>query len=263
MGLALDVGYASLLTAAAPYIAVRAARTGRYREGWSQRILGRVPQLAADETSLWLHGVSLGEVQLLRPLVEHFQASHDKHRVVLSTSTLTGMQVAKKSLAHTTSFYCPLDFSWAVKQALTRLQPALIVLGELEVWPHLIGLASARQIPVAVVNGRLSDRSFRGYSRFQRWLQPTFARLSLVAAQDETTAQRFLSLGVPEKNIHISGSLKFDNVNADRSISRCKRGAAWWACRKYIASSSLAVRKIPKSMRPYKLLRNCCQNFQS
>ncbi len=216
MGLALDVGYASLLTAAAPYIAVRAARTGRYREGWAERILGRVPELPADQDCIWMHGVSLGEVQLLRPLVEHFRDALPKTSVVLSTSTLTGMQVAKKSLPDVTSFYCPLDFSWAIKQALTRLKPRLIVLGELEVWPHLIGLATARNIPVAVVNGRLSDRSFRGYSRFRRLLQPTFERLSLVAAQDETTAERFRALGVASERVRVSGSLKFDNVNADR-----------------------------------------------
>lgn len=216
MGLALDVGYASLLTVASPYIAVRAARTGRYRDGWAERMLGRVPELPSSQSSIWMHGVSLGEVQLLRPLVEHFQHAFADQHVVLSTSTLTGMQVAKKSLPNTTSFYCPLDFSWAIKQALTRLKPRLIVLGELEVWPHLIGLATARNIPVAVVNGRLSDRSFRGYSRFKRWLQPTFARLRLVAAQDETTADRFRSLGVAADRVHVAGSLKFDNVNADR-----------------------------------------------
>lgn len=216
MGLVLDVGYASLLTAAAPYIAVRAARTGRYREGWAERILGRVPQLSGEAGCIWMHGVSLGEVQLLRPLVEHFDASGSQRRVVLSTSTLTGMQVAKRSLPGITSFYCPLDFSWAIKQALTRLQPRLIVLGELEVWPHLIGIATARNIPVAVVNGRLSDRSFRGYSRFRGLLHPTFSRLSLVAAQDATTAQRFCDLGVAPERVHVSGSLKFDNVNADR-----------------------------------------------
>lgn len=218
MGLALDVGYASLLTAAAPYIALRAARTGRYREGWAERVLGRVPELAADQACIWMHGVSLGEVQLLRPLVQHFDGL-DRNRVVLSTSTLTGMQVAKKSLPNITAFYCPLDFSWAIKQAIARLKPRLIVLGELEVWPHLIGLATTQNIPVAVVNGRLSDRSFRGYSRFRRWLQPTFARLSLVAAQDETTAERFRNMGVAAERVFISGSLKFDNVNADREHS--------------------------------------------
>ncbi len=109
MGLALDVGYASLLTAAAPYIAVRAARTGRYREGWAERVLGRVPELTGQPGCIWMHGVSLGEVQLLRPLVERFNAHESTCPVVLSTSTLTGMQVAKRqcptpphSIAHST-----------------------------------------------------------------------------------------------------------------------------------------------------------------
>ncbi len=213
MGLALDVGYASLLTAAAPYIALRAARTGRYREGWAERILGRVPVMPVDQSSIWMHGVSLGEVQLLRPLVEHFRRDA---AVVLSTSTLTGMQVARKSLPETVSFYCPLDFSWAINRALDRLHPRLIVLGELELWPHWIELAASRRIPVAIVNGRLSDRSYRGYMRFRRLLQPTFSRLSLVAAQDEATAERFIDLGVSADRVHVAGSLKFDNVNADR-----------------------------------------------
>ena len=104
-----------------------------------------------------MHGVSLGEVQLLRPLVEHFQRAQSAQHVVLSTSTLTGMQVAKKSLPHTTSFYCPLDFSWAIKQALTRLQAALIVLGRLgSCCTHLDRPGAARKIDWAVVIGAVS-----------------------------------------------------------------------------------------------------------
>ncbi len=215
MGLALDIGYATVLTAASPWLALRAARTGRYREGWSQRLLGRIPKLAENETSIWFHGVSLGEVQLLKPLVEHFQRIQDTHQVVLSTSTLTGMEVARRSATTHAPFYCPLDFTWAVKESIARVNPRLIVLGELEVWPNLIASAHQQNIPVAVINGRLSDRSFRGYYKFKRWIAPTFERLSLVAAQDETTAERFRALGVAADRIHVAGSLKFDNVSVD------------------------------------------------
>lgn len=214
MGWALNIGYASALTLAAPWIALRAARTGRYRTGWAQRLLGRVPSLPRENRPIWVHGVSLGEVQLLRPLIESLQSQQS---VVLSTSTLTGMQVAQKSLPRSSPFYCPLDFTWAVRQTIDRIHPSLIALGELEVWPHLIAAATEQGIPVCIVNGRLSDRSFRGYRKLNWLLRRTFSKLSMVAAQDAATAERFCQLGVPSDRVHVTGSLKFDNVNADRN----------------------------------------------
>ena len=226
MGWALNVGYASALAAASPWLAWRAVRTGRYRDGWSERLLGNVPRLAAGRSSIWVHGVSLGEVQLLRPLIERFHAHSAEHQVVLSTSTLTGMQLARTSLPQIPSFYCPWDFSWAIRRAMQRLRPRLIVLGELEIWPHLIGIATQHGVPVAVVNGRISDRSMQGYQRFNALLGRTFQRLALVVAQDETTAERFRHLGVKPHNVQAAGSLKFDNVNADRQHPEVRRRAA-------------------------------------
>jgi 3-deoxy-D-manno-octulosonic-acid transferase len=185
-----------------------------------------VPRLPPDRSSIWVHGVSLGEVQLLIPLVEKFHAEQTQHQVVLSTSTLTGMQVARKSLPHIPTFYCPWDFTWAIHRAMQRLRPSLIVLGELELWPHLIAIADQRRVPVAIINGRLSDRSLRGYQRFKALLGRTFQRLSLVAAQDAPTAERFCSLGVEAQRVHVAGSLKFDNVNADRQHVEVRRRAA-------------------------------------
>lgn len=228
MGWALNVAYASALAAVSPWLAWRAVRTGRYREGWPERLFGRVPTVSAGKQSVWLHGVSLGEVQLLRPLVERFsseQVGPNGRSVVLSTTTQTGIQVARKSLAHVPAFYCPLDFTWAVRRAIKRLNPAMIVLGELEIWPHLIGIAAEHSIPVAVVNGRLSDRSFNRYQHCQRLLEATFARLALVAAQDETSADRFRRLGVPAERVHAAGSLKFDNVNMDRDHAEVRHRA--------------------------------------
>jgi 3-deoxy-D-manno-octulosonic-acid transferase len=117
----------------------------------------------------------------------------------------------------------------------------MIVLGELEVWPHLIAAAARHAIPVAVVNGRLSDRSFRGYQRFHWLLGATFARLGLVAAQDETSAERFRQLGVPPQRVHVAGSLKFDNVNMDREhfeVRRCARLAGLAAAHRVLVAGS-------------------------
>jgi len=223
MGWALDVGYASALTIAAPWLAWRALRTGRYREGWNERLWGAVPPPPRPDPCIWVHGVSLGEVQLLRPLVHRLLSSYPQYQPVLSTSTLTGMQVARSSLAEVPAFYCPWDFSWAMRNALRRLKPKLIVLGELELWPNWLACAHQQQIPVAIVNGRLSDRSFQGYRKFQRLFSRAFSQLAIVAAQDEATAQRFHCLGVPSERISVTGSLKFDNVNRDRQHVEVQR----------------------------------------
>ncbi|MGN6136281.1 MAG: 3-deoxy-D-manno-octulosonic acid transferase [Aureliella sp.] len=226
MGWGLNVGYASALVAASPWLAWRAMRTGRYRSGWPERLCGSVPKLADGRTSIWVHGVSLGEVQLLRPLIERLGERQPHHAIVLSTSTLTGMQLARQTLPDVPSFTCPWDFTWAMRRAVDRLKPALIVLGELELWPNWIDIARQRSVPVAIVNGRLSDRSLRGYRRARPLLAKTFAELSLVAAQDEATAERFRSLGVASERVHACGSIKFDNVNADREHIEVRRRAA-------------------------------------
>ncbi|MFO1063913.1 MAG: 3-deoxy-D-manno-octulosonic acid transferase [Pirellulales bacterium] len=223
MGLLLDSAYASALAVSSPYLLWRSIRTGRYRSGWSERLAGRVPELDRDRQSIWLHGVSLGEVQLLVPIVEQLNVRYPQFEVVLSTSTMTGMEVACKRLPDTKVFTFPWDFSWAMQTAVRRLRPALIVLGELEVWPHLVATAHRDHVPVAVVNGRLSDRSFRGYQRFRRLLKPTFSKLSLVAAQNEETAFRFVQLGTSSERVSAVGSLKFDNVNADRFAPEVER----------------------------------------
>jgi 3-deoxy-D-manno-octulosonic-acid transferase len=125
------------------------------------------------------------------------------------------MEVAKKLAINTECFYFPLDFSWAVKRVFSALRPQVLVLGELELWPNLIDIAERYDVPLVVVNGRLSQRSFRGYQRFSWFTKPMFRKLRQVAAQSEEYAERFRRCGCPTERVAVTGNLKFDNVAFD------------------------------------------------
>jgi 3-deoxy-D-manno-octulosonic-acid transferase len=216
MSLLLDLVYLLLLAAAAPWLLWRAARTGRYREGWRAKLFGQVPLRTSHARCIWLHAVSVGEVNLLAPLLAEWTRRHADWECVISTTTQTGYAQARSKYPDRAVFYCPLDFSWAVRRAMRRVRPDLLVLAELELWPNLIGAARACGARVAVVNGRLSDRSFRGYRRIRWLLQPVLAQLDLVAAQNPQYAARFVELGVPAQRVVATGSVKFDGCQTDR-----------------------------------------------
>jgi 3-deoxy-D-manno-octulosonic-acid transferase len=213
----LNLLYLALVVVLAPWFAVQAARTGKYRQGLGQKFLGLVPKRSGQARCLWVHAVSLGEVSLIGPLVAEFARRHPDWQIVISTTTLTGHALAKTRYAEHTVFYCPLDFSWAVRRAMRRVRPDLLVLAELELWPNLIAAARQHGARVAVVNGRLSDASFRGYRRFGWLTRRLLAGLDLVAAQDASYAERFVALGAPRAVVHATGSLKFDGAQTDRA----------------------------------------------
>lgn len=216
MAVLLDLLYVALLTICSPWLVWRAARTGRYREGWGAKLLGQVPQRQSAGRCIWLHAVSVGEVNLLAPLLVEWSARHPDWECVISTTTTTGYALARRKYAERTVFYCPLDFSWAVRRAMRRLRPDLLVLAELELWPNLVTAARAAGARVAVVNGRLSTRSFRGYWRVRWLLRGLMSRLDLVAAQTPDYAERFIALGVSPERVAVSGSIKFDGCQTDR-----------------------------------------------
>ncbi len=223
----LNLMYSIFLAAASPWLLFRSLTTGRYREGWSQKLLGNVPQALRKKIGskpvVWLHGVSVGEVQLLKPLLEQLRQNNPQACFVVSTTTQSGMDLAKKLYPNDLLFYFPFDFTWSVHRVMARLRPQLIVLGELELWPNLIGRAAKLKIPIAVVNARLSERSFRGYQRFAWLTRAMFSKLQLVAAQDQSYAERFVRCGVPTERVRVTGSTKFDNVTFDRQCEQVER----------------------------------------
>lgn len=213
-----DAIYVALLLFASPLLIWSALRHGKYRAGWSQKLLGRVPLRTGESRCVWFHAVSVGEIRVLGRLVDHFRSRFPDWEVVISTTTLTGYQVAEQQFPNETLFYCPLDFSWAVRRAMSRVRPDLFVLAELEVWPNLIRAAKRAGAKTALINGRLSDSSFRGYQKAGWLLRSTFASFDYVGTQSQEYLDRFAALGVNTNGLEQTGSLKFDGVESDRTL---------------------------------------------
>ncbi len=222
MPLALNLIYLAALVVFAPYLVYRWASTGRYREGWAEKLRGEAPLRIGNRPCLWFHAVSVGEVLLLRPLIEEMSRRRPSWEIVISTTTSTGLAVARRTFPDLVTFYAPLDFSWATHRAVGRIRPTVLALVELELWPNLIRAAKREGAKVAIINARLSSRSFRGYRRLRRPLRSTLLRIDAVAAQDAEYAGRFVELGIPEDRVRVTGSVKFDGLESDRNNTKTR-----------------------------------------
>lgn len=211
-----NFAYLTLLALVWPWLLWKAIRHGKYSAGWSEKFLGHVPRREGQRPCIWLHAVSVGEVNLLQTLLGRLEREYPDWDIVISTTTLTGYALAKKRYAPRTVCYAPLDFSWAVRNAVARIRPRMLILAELELWPNLIQAVKQSGAKVAVMNGRLSDNSFKRYCQFAWFVRHLFSQLDLVAAQTEEYAERFQTLGTPAANVHVTGSLKFDGAMSDR-----------------------------------------------
>lgn len=219
--------YALLLLAFTPWMIWQSWRTGKYREGWVEKLWGKVPLRSGERPCVWFHAVSVGELQLLRPLIREFRNRWPDWDVVISSTTITGRKLARESYPELTTFYSPFDFSWAVGNALSRIRPNILVLAELELWPNLLSMADAEQVDVMIVNGRLSERSFRGYRRLSWLMKSMLTKLTAIAAQNDTYARRFLELGANVETVSITGSIKFDGANPDRKHIEVQQRRQW------------------------------------
>jgi 3-deoxy-D-manno-octulosonic-acid transferase len=222
----LNVLYLLLILFTLPWFLWQAARKGKYRRGYAAKFLGLVPRRGSDKTCLWFHAVSVGEVNLLLPLIRLIQKQRPDWECVISTTTATGMELAQKKFPELTLFYCPLDFTWAVSAAMRRIRPDVLVLAELELWPNLIRAARRHGAKVAVINGRLSEHSFRGYRRIRPLIARLLRQIDLVAVQDETYAERFRLLGARGETVQVTGSMKYDGARTDRDNPATRRLAS-------------------------------------
>ncbi len=209
--------YSALLAAglliSLPYWMFVKRRHGKYREGLGER-LGKVPSRLQGRPgpAIWVHAVSVGEVLAVGELVGELRRRFPRYRVVVSTTTATGQKLAKKRFGEESVFYFPLDFGFAIRPYLTTLRPQLIVIAETEFWPNFLRLACRSGARVAVVNARISDRSWPGYRRVRRIgiLASVLHNIDLFLAQTEEDARRLLDIGAPAERIEVSGNLKFD-----------------------------------------------------
>jgi 3-deoxy-D-manno-octulosonic-acid transferase len=168
---------------------------------------------------VWFHAVSVGEVIQLQKLIDHFQASHPEYEIWITTTTSTGYAVAQERFPKLQVCYFPLDFSWATRNAIARIRPDAIVLVELELWPNFILGATGAGLPVSLINGRVSDSSYRGYRRIRPLVRRLLQRLSVIAVQNQQYAERLIDLGANAERVCVTGSIKFDHVETDRGNS--------------------------------------------
>jgi 3-deoxy-D-manno-octulosonic-acid transferase len=195
-----------------PYWLLEALRHGKYRAGVGER-LGRVPHRLAEaplRATIWVHAVSLGEVLAIRGLVVELRRRLPQHRVVVSTTTDTGQKLARERFGEENVFYFPLDLAFAIRPYLRRLRPELVVLAETEFWPNFLRLARASGARIAVVNARISDRSWPGYRRWRGLLIRVLEPVSLFLTQTEEDRKRLLAIGASADRVQVCGNLKFD-----------------------------------------------------
>jgi 3-deoxy-D-manno-octulosonic-acid transferase len=206
-----------VLVVGAPWWLFRMATTHKYREGLLER-LGFVPSrlrkqiagLGRERTLIWVHAVSVGEVLAVSRLVKTLDAALPDYLIAVSTTTRTGQALARERFGSNRVFYSPLDLPWAVRAYLNALQPRLLILAETEFWPNLLSGCFRCKIPVAVVNARISDRSWPRYRRLRRLWRPFLSRLGRVLAQSQTDAERLIALGCLPERVTVTGNLKFD-----------------------------------------------------
>jgi 3-deoxy-D-manno-octulosonic-acid transferase len=227
MGKPLDVAYAVGAVLTSPVWGLSLLRTGKWRTDWRGRF-GHVGEKAGKQESgtastaqsdkegnktLLIHAVSVGEVNLIRNLVDHLARTQPKLRIVISTTTNTGFARATQLYADSHRVVrFPFDFSGMVGRFLDAIRPDAVALTELEVWPNFMQACVKRDIPVAVINGRLSTRSFKGYRKLRPVLRKMFASLSFVGAQTEDYAQRFRHMGVPADRVKVLDTMKWDTA---------------------------------------------------
>jgi 3-deoxy-D-manno-octulosonic-acid transferase len=198
------------LFASLPYWLWQMVRHGKYRVGLSERF-GSVPhRLQAETPSIWVHAVSVGEVLAVSGLVEGLRKCYPRHRVVISTTTDTGQKLACAKFGERSVFYFPLDFAFAIRPYLEALKPQLVVVAETEFWPNFLHLAHESGAHIAIVNARISDRSWPGYRRFRSLLTSVLRQVDLFLGQTEEDKKRLIDIGAPAERVSVSGNLKFD-----------------------------------------------------
>ena len=209
-----------------PRYLVKMFRRGGYRKNFGQRFASYDVDLRArlsNQRSIWVHAVSVGEIAIALKLIRAIEQIDGGARFVLTTTTTTAFASAAKELSHSTELlYAPLDFWPIMRRAFTTIRPLKIVLVEAEVWPNLMAEATARHVPVALVNARLSPRSERRFGRFRMFVRPIFRLLDFVSVSHQADIARWERLGVETKRIHLVGSVKYDpeNTGIDPTVPR-------------------------------------------
>ena len=202
-----------------PYYFVRMRRRGNWQQGFAERLgkyTTKLKQAITNRDVLWMHAVSVGEVNVCTQLIRALEIRLPNLKIVVSTTTTTGMGELRRRLPnHISKIYYPIDYRKFVARALGAIRPEAIVLIEAEIWPNFLWRARDLGIPVFLVNARLSDRSYRGYRRFGFLFRRLFRGLAGIGAQNEVDAAKLRQLGCRPEAIRVVGSLKYDAAKLD------------------------------------------------
>lgn len=207
---------------ALPFIFLRLAWRGQrnrgYWERWGERF-GYVPRLGEDLRTLWIHAVSVGEVQAAIPLIRALKAAGGDFEIVVTTTTPTGAERVRQALGDSVIHrYSPYDLPGSVRRFLDRIHPSLIIIMETELWPNILHISAKCSIPVLLANVRLSEQSAAGYRRVAATMRAMLSEVSYIAAQTREDASRLISLGADPHKVRVTGNTKFD-VKLPASLS--------------------------------------------
>lgn len=202
-----------------PYVIVK----GKWHKDFPMRLGQFAPNLQkrlSGEGNIWVHAVSVGEVLAVAKLIQSLKTFLPSSNIVLSTVTTAGFELAQKILGSTdTAIYAPVDFSWVVRRYINLIRPKIYVVVETEWWPNLFFGLHQKDIPIVLVNGRISDRAFLGY----RWVRPIAQKalscVSVFCMQSKRDAQRVIALGAPAQNVHVTGNIKFDDLPSQEKLT--------------------------------------------
>ncbi len=223
--------YNFLIRLLTPFILLRqlfkSIKEPAYRQRLPER-LGYCPKHLPKQ-AIWIHAVSVGETVACVPLVAGLKKRYPQHRILITTMTPSGSEQVKRSFGDSVEHaYLPYDLPGAMRRFISRLQPHMCVIIETELWPNMIRECARNNVPTALVNARMSEKSVRGYARFPRIVDEMFAGLTVVAAQSEAAGNRFLALGLDPDKLHIGGSIKFDCILDDVTKKRAVKLRNSW-----------------------------------
>jgi 3-deoxy-D-manno-octulosonic-acid transferase len=202
-----------LLVLGSPWWASLWLGSSKFREGLGERFFGVSRSFGATlpgRSRIWIHAVSVGEVLAISGLVQALSQRAPEYAIVISTTTRTGQKLARERFGPERCFYFPLDFPWSVQKTLKRVKPAFFILAESELWPNMLSACFRKNVPVVVVNARISDRSLPKYLRLRLLWAPYLQMLTKVFAQTAQDADRLRQIGVPAERVKVGGNLKFD-----------------------------------------------------
>ncbi len=215
MYLAYSLLLAAAIAIALPYFAVQGLRHGKYWPNLPER-LGRLPRGLAERSArapgaIWIHAVSVGEAVAAAPLARRLKARFPARRLVISTTTIAGQQMARERIGCADDFfYFPLDWAGVVRRYFQAVRPAVVVILEVEIWPNFLRVAGESGVPVVFASARVSERSYGRYRRVRGFFRRAIEPASLFLAQTQEDARKLVALGAREERVRVGGNLKFD-----------------------------------------------------